>query len=71
MMMQSPPTLQNCVQTTKDDWMGTTSHGEYGERTETILVGQNILEIDHCVYINGLGQSMLEAPQSHTVRYGE
>ena len=59
--------IQNGVQTTNDDWMGTTSHGKYGERMETMLAGQNIFEIEHCVYIYGLGQSMLEAPQPHTV----
>ena len=33
-----------------------------------MLVGQNILESEHYVYIHGLGQIMLDATQPHTVR---
>ena len=35
---------------------------------ETMLAGQNILEIGHSIYINGMGQIMLEAPKQHIVR---
>ena len=33
-----------------------------------MMVTQNILEIKHCVYINEIGQSMLEAQLLHTVQ---
>ena len=33
-----------------------------------MLARQNILEIEHSVYIHGMGQSMLEAQKPHTVR---
>ena len=66
-MMRSP-TLQNGVQTTNEDQMGTTFHGGNGERMEIMLAGRKLLDVKLRVYINRLGQSMLEAPQPHTVR---
>ena len=33
-----------------------------------MTAGQILLEIGHCVHIYGMGQSMLGAPQPHTVR---
>ena len=45
------------------DWMGATVHGKDGERMETMLAGQNILEIEHSAYTYGMGQSMLETPK--------
>ena len=33
-----------------------------------MLAGQNLLGIGHCVHIYGMGQSMLEALQPHTVQ---
>ena len=33
---------------------------------ETLLAGQNVLEIGHCNHINGMGQSILEALQLYT-----
>ena len=48
--------------------MGANVHGKNGERIKTMLARQNILEIEHSIYIHGMGQIMLEAPKLHTVR---
>ena len=43
--------------------MGATVQGKDGEQIETMMAGQNILEIEHSAYIYGMKQSMLEAPE--------
>ena len=58
----------NGVPTTNKTWMGATVHGKDGKRIEKMLAGQNILEIEHCIYIHGMGQIMLEALKPHTVQ---
>ena len=48
--------------------MGATVHGKDGVRMETMLAGQKIQESKHSAYIHGMRQSMLEAPEQHTIR---
>ncbi len=47
--------------------MGTPVHGNDGERLETMLAGQKILALEHCAYIHGMRQSMLEPQEQHTI----